>query len=86
MLSKVEQVTVATDGMLEYLGEWHSHPQGANSIPSNDDLTVFTWITEWMNRDGLPALMMIVGDLGCVSCFVAEIEQRENRLPSKGAE
>jgi hypothetical protein len=33
-----------------------------------------------MNRDGLPAVMMIVGDSGRLSCFVGEIEKKENLL------
>ena len=64
-----------TDGMLEYIGEWHSHPNGADTRPSTDDVQVFTWLTEKMALDGLPALMMIVGEKGRVSCFVAEIDR-----------
>lgn len=83
---QVAEVTKKTDGMLEYIGEWHSHPLGIGTIPSSDDLTVFSWIAEWMGRDGLPALMMIVGDIGRVSCFVAKIEPRENLLPNTGSQ
>ena len=32
--------------------------------PRDDDLQVFAWLTELMNVEGLPALMMIVGDGG----------------------
>ncbi len=83
--TRVDQITTTTQGMLEYIGEWHSHPRGAHTIPSADDQQVFAWITELMDRDGLPALMMIVGDEGRVSCFVAAMESRESLLPSSGA-
>ena len=68
--------------MLEYIGEWHSHPNGASTTPSNDDINVFEWLTVLMKRDGLPAVMMIIGDNGHSSCFVGEISQNENLVPT----
>ncbi len=60
----VDAVEEKTHGMLEYIGEWHSHPPGARTAASCDDLKVFAWLTELMQADGLPAVMMIVGDPG----------------------
>ncbi len=77
----VEELEERTHGMLEYVGEWHSHPQGACTAASSDDLEVFSWLTELMQADGLPAVMMIVGDPGHTSCYVGEIMQEENLLP-----
>lgn len=82
---QVDQVKIATDGMLEYIGEWHSHPSGVLPIPSTADQAVFAWITELTDAEGLPAVMMIVGDVGRVSCFVDEIAVRESLLPYGGA-
>jgi len=79
---EVERINTETDGMLEYIGEWHSHPKGIKTLPSSDDMLVFQWITILMNREGLPAVMMIIGDQGYSSCFVAEMEQRENLIPA----
>lgn len=76
----VDQSVERTNGMIEYVGEWHSHPCGASTAPSIEDLQVFSWLTELMNRDGLPAVMNIVGDSGRLSCFVGEIEKKENLL------
>ncbi len=76
-------VTKKTDGMLEYIGEWHSHPNSAATTPSTDDIQVFSWLTERMDLDGLPALMMIVGESNRISCFVAKIERTERLLPVK---
>lgn len=70
-----------THGMLEYIGEWHSHPSGVRVAASCDDANVFSWLTELMQADGLPAVMMIVGDPGRTSCYVGEIMKEENLLP-----
>lgn len=77
----LDEIYEATNGMLEYIGEWHSHPDISATSPSDDDLQVFSWLTSLMDGDGLPALMMIVGQRGNASCFVGEIFKRENPLP-----
>jgi len=77
----VDEAVEKTNGMVEYIGEWHSHPRRASTAPSNDDLQVFAWLTELMDNDGLPAVMMIVGDPGRLSCFVGEIDRKENCFP-----
>jgi hypothetical protein len=79
---QVEQIVAATDGALHYVGEWHSHPEGYSTAPSADDIQVFSWLTELMDRDGFPALMMIVGDVGHVSCFLGMMAAAENLLPA----
>jgi len=78
------QAEESTNGMLEYVGEWHSHPIGSSTVPSPDDIKVFAWLTELMERDGLPAMMMIVGDPGRISCFVGEIEPARTKGISFG--
>jgi len=78
---KVEDIKRKTNEMVDYVGEWHSHPAGASTAPSTDDLKVFAWLTEHMGRSGLPALMMIIGDPGRSSCFIGEIKQVENMIP-----
>ncbi len=77
----VDALEEKTHGMLEYIGEWHSHPPGARLAASCDDLKVFAWLTELMQADGLPGLMMIVGNPGRTSCYVGEIMKEENLLP-----
>ena len=67
---KVEEIAERTDGMLEYIGEWHSHPKGCPTDPSPDDLTVLSWLAELMGADGLPAMMVIAGDDGHANYFV----------------
>jgi hypothetical protein len=58
LLSLVEKRTA---GMVQYIGEWHSHPDGCSLDPSEDDLKLFEWLSENMAKDGNPSLMLIKG-------------------------
>jgi hypothetical protein len=69
---RVVEIQSASAGQLHYIGEWHSHPQGYEPLPSPDDLKVFAWITEALEADDLPAVMMIAGDTG-IAMFVDTI-------------
>jgi hypothetical protein len=61
---QVKDVEKRTAGNLSYVGEWHSHPDGASTRPSHDDQKAFEWLSQHMSQAGLPALMMIVGQQG----------------------
>jgi proteasome lid subunit RPN8/RPN11 len=69
----VARIVEMTAGQLEYIGEWHSHPDGCPSIPSDDDMKVFSWMTDRMSAAGLPALMAIVGERGSSRWYVGEM-------------
>jgi integrative and conjugative element protein (TIGR02256 family) len=73
LLKNVNEIYDASGGQLEYVGEWHSHPDGCPTLPSSDDMKVFTWLTEHMSDAGLPALMAIVGDSGGSSWYLGEM-------------
>ena len=77
----VSDVDAKTGGMLEYVGEWHSHPHGARTRPSDYDLAAFGWLTALMSKDALPAVMMIVGDAGEVSLFVGSMGREASPIP-----
>jgi hypothetical protein len=49
-------------GTFTYIGEWHSHPDRADTNRSPDDEILFDWLHGHMTKHGLPALMGIVGD------------------------
>lgn len=51
-----------TNSNLDYIGEWHSHPKNANALPSSVDLQQMTDFTKIMSQEGLPLLMLIVGE------------------------
>ena len=60
-----------TAGVVGYLGEWHSHPEGAACKPSRRDEAFLVWLTRHMSLDGMPALMAIVCAGDAVSWQVA---------------
>ena len=59
---KVSRIQKLTLNNLEYVGEWHSHPDGHDCMPSTNDRIAFSWLIELMKIEGLPAIMLIVGD------------------------
>jgi integrative and conjugative element protein (TIGR02256 family) len=62
LTAKVDEVKRATLGQINYIGEWHSHPQGAAIRPSDDDFKAYAWLTAHMQAEALPAIMIIIGD------------------------
>ena len=62
LAKEVARVTKLSGEQLEYVGEWHSHPNRCSCNPSSDDRKVFEWLTVNMSDAGLPALMVIVGE------------------------
>jgi integrative and conjugative element protein (TIGR02256 family) len=79
--ARVTEVTQKTAGQLEYVGEWHSHPDRCSCDPSMDDLTVFTWLTDHMAVAGLPALMAIVGQGDSSRWFLGEMLRAGDEVP-----
>lgn len=75
LLAQVEHVRHTTDEQLEYIGEWHSHPDGYPCAPSDDDLRVFSWLTENLADAGLPALMSIAGEGDVTAWFFGEMQR-----------
>ncbi|MEZ5318330.1 MAG: Mov34/MPN/PAD-1 family protein [Vicinamibacterales bacterium] len=62
-----------TFGQLEYVGEWHSHPDGCPCMPSRDDLTVLSWLSSHMDADGVPGVMMIACRGAALTVLLAEV-------------
>jgi integrative and conjugative element protein (TIGR02256 family) len=62
LLEAVHEIEGKTGGMLQYVGEWHSHPDGFSLDPSKDDRDEFAWLASYMRADGLVPLMLIAGD------------------------
>jgi integrative and conjugative element protein (TIGR02256 family) len=58
----VKEASKRTAGVVGYIGEWHSHPPGCSTSPSDDDLRQLSYLTEKMAEDGLPAFSLIVGE------------------------
>lgn len=58
----VDDIVRLTAGQLQYIGEWHSHPEGCSNRPSNTDREALRILTDIMGREGLPAVSFIVGE------------------------
>ncbi|MGN7160534.1 Mov34/MPN/PAD-1 family protein [Sphingomonas sp. SAFR-052] len=57
----VEGLASMTAGRLRYVGEWHSHPDGAAARPSIEDEGVFTYLRQQLDPVGTPYAMLICG-------------------------
>jgi integrative and conjugative element protein (TIGR02256 family) len=79
LAARVEEIVRRTDGQLEYIGEWHSHPDGHTCDSSDKDVNVFAWIRNHMADAGLPALMAIAGQGGRSRWFLDEITVWDER-------
>ncbi len=56
----LEEVQGRTARVVDYLGEWHSHPDGVPARPSQNDESLLNTVHRKMSVEGLPALMVIV--------------------------
>lgn len=56
----LENCARKTANIVGYVGEWHSHPEGASSRPSTLDIGLLAQLAKTMANDGLPVLMAIV--------------------------
>lgn len=70
----VREVEAATAGNLHYVGEWHSHPEGYGCDLSSDDRKLFRWIEEQLYEDGVPPLMLILGDGGTYTVHAGSVQ------------
>jgi len=58
----IRNVEKRTANIVSYIGEWHSHPDGVAARPSGDDINLLAYLTLRLKEDGLPAVMLIVGE------------------------
>ncbi len=58
----VDSASDRTANVVGYIGEWHSHPQNHNAIPSAADQILIGDLSKNMWKEGRPALMLIVGE------------------------
>lgn len=70
---QLDRISEITAHRLTYVGEWHSHPNHTGCKPSADDKRAFEWLREKMMIDGLPPLMMIVGDSGQYEWYLGQM-------------
>jgi integrative and conjugative element protein (TIGR02256 family) len=58
----LEECRRRTANIVDYVGEWHSHPDHVSSRPSTDDYKLLDHLATVMANDGLPSVMLIAGD------------------------
>ncbi|AJF00181.1 Mov34/MPN/PAD-1 family protein [Pandoraea apista] len=58
----IDRASELTANIVSYLGEWHSHPKHVSAAPSATDATLLAYLAETLAMDGMPALMVIVGE------------------------
>ena len=62
LAEEVKRIAHATGSGLDYIGEWHSHPDGYGVEPSTDDKQLLNWIRAGMEEEGETGLMCIIGE------------------------
>ncbi|WP_175906855.1 Mov34/MPN/PAD-1 family protein [Burkholderia sp. BCC1640] len=62
MKEAIERASALTANIVSYLGEWHSHPRHSSAVPSVADAALLAYLAETLAMDGVPALMVIVGE------------------------
>jgi hypothetical protein len=60
LAEKIRETSERTLGMLRYVGEWHSHPEGSPAAPSADDMALYGHLAHEMSVEGYPPVVMIV--------------------------
>jgi integrative and conjugative element protein (TIGR02256 family) len=68
----VQDAERLTQGGVEYVGEWHSHPDGIGGEASSTDKRALRLLSEDMGEDARPAVMFIVAQKE-VRTYVAEL-------------
>jgi proteasome lid subunit RPN8/RPN11 len=68
----VISASLKTQGQLDYLGEWHSHPPGSPCIPSERDREQMDWIAAKTHPEGKPAAILIACDSEVISLYITE--------------
>ncbi|WP_284077275.1 Mov34/MPN/PAD-1 family protein, partial [Herbaspirillum aquaticum] len=58
----VAEAAARTANIVGYLGEWHSHPRFSSTALSAEDQVLLSYLADMLAQDGMPALMLIVGD------------------------
>ena len=77
----IERIVRISDGWMEYIGEWHSHPCGGGCSQSATDKVALDQLSRNMAGEGLPALMMIVGDDGQCGWYLQDVSHAEDNAP-----
>lgn len=59
--------------IVDFVGDWHSHPAGVDVKPSRDDLNLLKYNAQNMGRAGVPGVILIIGDKKRCNWLVEEL-------------
>jgi hypothetical protein len=59
---QIRTTQVRTANIVSYIGEWHSHPPGTSTDLSTQDVQLLAYLVEMLKQDGIPVVMLIVGE------------------------
>jgi integrative and conjugative element protein (TIGR02256 family) len=62
LVERIADAAKRTAGIVQYVGEWHSHPKNCSAAPSENDISQLAYLSLNMADDGLPAVSLIVGE------------------------
>jgi integrative and conjugative element protein (TIGR02256 family) len=71
-IEAVKSARAKTAHIVDYIGEWHSHPENVPVDPSEKDVMQLTELSKLLSEDGLPAIQLIVGS-DMVNIIIGEI-------------
>lgn len=69
---QVESCRAKTANVVDYIGEWHSHPKNISANPSGKDIVQLSELSKILSEDGLPALQVIISDDELI-IFIGEV-------------
>ena len=58
----IDKARLATMHQIAYVGEWHSHPDGASTAPSVIDCEQLAYLRQEFHGQQRPTVMLIVGN------------------------
>jgi integrative and conjugative element protein (TIGR02256 family) len=78
----IRKAASKTANVVNYVGEWHSHPKNSSSSPSLTDFKLFAHMGMMMAQDGVPVAMGIIGerDETFTLCMAEAVSQRMGGL------
>jgi len=71
-MGDVDKAREKTANVVDYIGEWHSHPRNATINPSGKDVIQLCNLSKLLSEDGLPAIQLIAGEEG-INIIVGEL-------------
>ena len=69
----VHECQKRTAGIVDYVGEWHSHPSGHTAKPSINDTTQLTLISSEFSLSGTHPIMMIIAEDSIGLCIEGDV-------------